>query len=121
MLGRTTFLLRKELADNPVVIGPWAISRPGFALFAENLGDEECEIQVKGGSVIGGPFVREYGSDTIITVPPKGRIVPAVITDIAKFIALHLTAANPDGVRVELVHYNVAIDPDVARESVTVT
>lgn len=118
--NRYDAVLRTQLAANPEVLGPWPVAAPGYVVFAVNMGSTEALLHIKGGQTPDGPFARSYGSDTIITVPPGGRIVPAVVTDIAKYLALHLQAECPDGVRVELHTYYPVPNQDIARESLSV-
>lgn len=119
-LGNIEVLLRTELEANPFVLPPWEVGRPAYVVFAENLGDVDVDLHIKGGPAATGPFVRQYGSDSIISIPARAKMIPAVITDIAKFVALHLTADAPDGLRVTLVMYQPVPQQDVATESLTV-
>lgn len=120
MLGRMTVLLRNQIESNPHVVGPWLVARPGFVVFATNHGSEDSVLHIKGGPARHGPFVREYGSDSQITIKAGAHMQPVVITDIPKFVALHLTEENPDGVRLEMVGYEPLVSQDLATESVTV-
>lgn len=120
MIRRTERILRTQLEANPEVIGPWEFGKPAYVVFAENMGDTDATLHIKGGQDIDGPFVRQYGSDSLISIPARSRMSPAVITDIAKFVALHLETANGDGVRVEIVAYQPLPDHEVATESLTV-
>lgn len=113
-------ILRNQLESNPEVIGPWLVGKPGFVVFAENLSDEDATLHIKGGQDIDGPFVRQYGSDTVINIPARAKMVPAVIQDIAKFVALHLGGRIGDGVKIELVAYQPLVDHELATESLTV-
>lgn len=121
MTSRVEKILRNQLEDNPEVVGPWEFSAPGYVVFVENLSDEVATLNIKGGESIDGPFVRQYGSDAVITIQPRARIVPAVITDVPKFVALHLDARIGDGVKVELVSYQTLPSHELARERLSVT
>jgi len=120
MIYRIEKILRNQLAANPEVIGPWEVSRPAFVVFAENLGDTDVTLHIKGGQTVNGPFVRQYGSDSLISIPAFSKIVPAVVTDIAKFVALHLQTRSEEGILVELLGYQPLPDHDIATESLTV-
>lgn len=113
-------ILRVELADNPVVIGPWPVAAPGYVVFFHNMGSTDAVVHIKGGQSPEGPFARSYGADSVVTVPAYGRATPAVVTDIAKYVALHLTETCPDGVRVEIHSYYPVPNQDIAREQLSV-
>lgn len=117
---RTSVVLRTQLEDNPEVIGPWQVGKPAYVVFAENGTDSDVQLHIKGGQTPSGPFVRQYGSDTVITIPARAKMQPVVITDIPKFVALHLAAVAGDGVRVELHTYAPLPDHETATESLTV-
>lgn len=120
MIHRHEVILRDQVEANPEVIGPWLVSKPAFVVFAENMSDEDATLHIKGGQDNDGPFVRQYGSDSIVTIPARAKMSPAVITDIAKFVALHLGDRINDGVKVELVMYQPLPDHELATESLTV-
>lgn len=120
MISREEVILRDQLEANPAVFGPWPVAKPGYVVFAENMSDEDAELHIKGGQSVDGDFVRQYGSDSLITIPARARMQPAVITDIPKFVALHLTGRINDGVRVQIVTYQPTPDHEVATESLTV-
>lgn len=120
MIYREEVILRDQLEANPAVLGPWTVGKPAYVVFAENMSDEDATLHIKGGQDIDGPFVRQYGSDSLVTIPARARMVPAVIQDIPKFVALHLSTRINDGVRVEIVTYQPTPDHEVATESLTV-
>lgn len=113
-------ILRTELEADPVVLGPWPVGLPAYVVFIENDGDVDAEVHIKGGQDHDGPFVRSYGSDSLISVPARAKAVPAVITDIPKFLALHLESAVPNGVKITIATYQPRVDQELARESLVV-
>jgi len=120
MIRRTEYILRDQLAANPQVAQRFEFGKPAFVVFAENLSDEDAVLHIKGGQDIAGPFVRQYGADSLVNIPARASMIPAVITDIAAFTAFHLGARINDGVRIEVVAYQPVPSFDLATESLTV-
>ena len=105
MVTQTEVILRRQLEANPEVVGPWPISLPQAALLIENNGQENAVVNIAGGDEIGGPFYSNYGSDTGVDVVAGGRTI-VLVSDVVKYMAIFLTTAVPDGVKVTIVSFS---------------